>query len=44
MKAAFVGLGMMGAHMAANLARLREGERRDLVRETEALLDRLDRV
>ena len=32
------------ALMAANLARLREGERKDLVRETDALLDRLDRV
>ena len=32
------------ALMAANLARLREGERRDLVRETDALLGRLDRV
>ena len=32
------------ALMAANLARLREGERKDLVRETDALLDRIDRV
>ena len=32
------------APMPANLARRCEGERRDLVRETDALLDRPDRV